>query len=410
MFIIKRKLLKMKILIWFHKDLRTYDHEILNWVTSQNHEAIGVVFSPLKNSGDKKLIFWNETVSELKISLNKLNIPLLILTDHPLKLIPEIVREHKFDEVMTHRRFNKRDQELVLHLQNKLPIPVREMGDLTLFRFRDGASLTLKDLRPFTKFKNFVTSNWEVPPPLSNPKDKNSFLRHINFLQGGESAGLHRLKNYLWDTKSVLHYHKTRNGLLKWDDSSKFSPWLAWGTLSPRFIYQELIHLKKLTSPNDGIDALIYELIWRDYFKFLSLIQGKSFFEQQGLSEKKLEVISDSKLFNRWCRGETPEDFVNANMKELYLTGWMSNRGRQNVASYLAKKLKLDWTLGAQWFESQLIDEDTENNYGNWQYLAGVGTDPRDRIFDIKRQSTIYDPEGEYQKRWSQKTLPIEEP
>ncbi len=400
----------MKILIWFHKDLRTYDHEILNWVTSQNHEAIGVVFSPLKNSGDKKLIFWNETVSELKISLNKLNIPLLILTDHPLKLIPEIVREHKFDEVMTHRRFNKRDQELVLHLQNKLPIPVREMGDLTLFRFRDGASLTLKDLRPFTKFKNFVTSNWEVPPPLSNPKDKNSFLRHINFLQGGESAGLHRLKNYLWDTKSVLHYHKTRNGLLKWDDSSKFSPWLAWGTLSPRFIYQELIHLKKLTSPNDGIDALIYELIWRDYFKFLSLIQGKSFFEQQGLSEKKLEVISDSKLFNRWCRGETPEDFVNANMKELYLTGWMSNRGRQNVASYLAKKLKLDWTLGAQWFESQLIDEDTENNYGNWQYLAGVGTDPRDRIFDIKRQSTIYDPEGEYQKRWSQKTLPIEEP
>ena len=400
----------MKILIWFHKDLRTCDHEILNWVTSQNHEAIGVVFSPLKNSGDKKLIFWNETVSELKISLNKLNIPLLILTDHPLKLITEIVREHKFDEVMTHRRFNKRDQELVLHLQNKLPIPVREMGDLTLFRFRDGASLTLKDLRPFTKFKNFVTSNWEVPPPLSNPKDENSFLRQINFLQGGESAGLHRLKNYLWDTKSVLHYHKTRNGLLKWDDSSKFSPWLAWGTLSPRFIYQELIHLKKLTSPNDGIDALIYELIWRDYFKFLSLIQGKSFFEQQGLSEKKLEVISDSKLFNRWCRGETPEDFVNANMKELYLTGWMSNRGRQNVASYLAKKLKLDWTLGAQWFESQLIDEDTENNYGNWQYLAGVGTDPRDRIFDIKRQSTIYDPEGEYQKRWSQKTLPIEEP
>ena len=400
----------MKILIWFHKDLRTYDHEILNWVTSQNHEAIGVVFSPLKNSGEKKLIFWNETVSELKISLTRLNIPLLILTDHPLKLIPEIVREHKIDEVMTHRRFNKREQEFIHILRNQLPVSVTEKGDLTLFSSVDGELLSLRDLRPFTKFKNFVTSNWQVPPPLSNPKNENYFLSLTNSPQGGESAGLHRLKNYLWDTKSVLHYHETRNGLLKWDDSSKFSPWLAWGTLSPRFIYQELIHLKKVLGPSDGIDALIYELIWRDYFKFLANIQGKSFFEQQGLSEKKLEIISDSEVFNRWCRGETSEEFVNANMKELYLTGWMSNRGRQNVASYLAKKLKLDWTLGAQWFESQLIDEDTENNYGNWQYLAGVGTDPRDRIFDIKRQSSLYDPEGVYQNLWSQKILPNKGP
>ena len=175
-------------------------------------------------------------------------------------------------------------------------------------------------------------------------------------------------------------------------------------------IYQELLNLKKVTGPNDGIDALIYELIWRDYFKFLALVQGQSFFDLQGLREKKLEVINDPELFHRWCLGETMEEFVNANMKELYLTGWMSNRGRQNVASFLAKKMKLDWTLGAQWFESQLIDEDTENNYGNWQYLAGVGTDPRDRIFDIKRQSSLYDPEGVYQNLWSQKKLPNERP
>lgn len=387
----------MKILIWFQKDLRTYDHEILNWIHSQNLEAIGVVFSPLK-SGENKLIFWNETVRELKNNLQLLNIPLLIMSDHPLKAIPKIVQEHNIDEVMTHRRFNKREQEVILNLQNKLSIPVTEKGDLTLYKSQDGELLSLKDLRPFTKFKNFVTTNWLVPPPLTPT--------YSNLSQGGESLGLQRLKNYLWDTKSVLHYHETRNGLLKKDDSSKFSPWLALGALSPRLIYQELLLLKKVTGPNEGIDALIYELIWRDYFKFLALIQGDSFFEQQGLREKKLEVINDPELFHRWCRGETEENFVNANMKELYLTGWMSNRGRQNVASYLAKKLKLDWTLGAQWFESQLIDEDTENNYGNWQYLAGVGTDPRDRIFDIKRQSTLYDPEGAYQNLWSQKKLP----
>jgi deoxyribodipyrimidine photo-lyase len=387
----------MKILIWFHRDLRTYDHEILKWIHSQKFEAMGVVFSPL-NSGENKLLFWNETVRELKNNLLKLNIPLLIMSDHPLKAIPHIVQEHNIDEVMTHRRFNKREQELIHNLQNKLSIPVTEKGDLTLYRSLDGELLSLKDLRPFTKFKNFVTTHWEVPPPLMPTQS--------NWQQGGESLGLRRLQNYLWDTKSVLHYNETRNGLLKKDDSSKFSPWLAWGALSPRLIYQELLLLRKVTGPNEGIDALIYELIWRDYFKFLALIQGDSFFEQQGLREKKLEVINDPELFHRWCRGETEENFVNANMKELYLTGWMSNRGRQNVASYLAKKLKLDWTLGAQWFESQLIDEDTENNYGNWQYLAGVGTDPRDRIFDIKRQSTLYDPEGAYQNLWSQKKLP----
>lgn len=399
----------MKILIWFHRDLRTYDHEILHWIHSENLEAIGVVFSPL-NSGENKLIFWNETVRELKNNLQLLNIPLLIMNVHPFKIIPKIVQEEKIHEVLTHRRFNKREQELIHNLRNELSIPIKEKGDLTLYRSQDGESLSLKDLRPFTKFKNFVTSNWKVPPPLTTPKNETIFSNQSNWRQGGESLGIQRLQNYLWDTKSVLHYHETRNGLLKRDDSSKFSPWLAWGALSPRLIYQELLHLKKVTGPNDGIDALIYELIWRDYFKFLALVQGQSFFDLQGLREKKLEVINDPELFHRWCRGETLEDFVNANMKELYLTGWMSNRGRQNVASFLAKTLKLDWTLGAQWFESQLIDEDTENNYGNWQYLAGVGTDPRDRVFDIKRQSSLYDPEGLYQKLWSQKKLPNEGP
>lgn len=87
-------------------------------------------------------------------------------------------------------------------------------------------------------------------------------------------------------------------------------------------------------------------------------------------------------------------------MTELNQTGWMSNRGRQNVASYLAKIVKIDWRLGAAYFEKKLIDYDASSNWGNWAYLAGVGQDPRDRIFNTASQAQRYDKEGHYRRLW----------
>jgi deoxyribodipyrimidine photo-lyase len=106
------------------------------------------------------------------------------------------------------------------------------------------------------------------------------------------------------------------------------------------------------------------------------------------------------KLFNAWCKGTSPDDFINANMQELNQTGWMSNRGRQNVASYLVKTLHVHWQWGAAYFERKLIDYDAASNWGNWAYLAGVGQDPRDRIFNTKLQAERYDRDGAYQKKW----------
>ena len=108
----------------------------------------------------------------------------------------------------------------------------------------------------------------------------------------------------------------------------------------------------------------------------------------------------NTKAFNQWINGTTPEHFVNANMIELQKTGWMSNRGRQNVASYWAKEWEQDWRIGAAYFESMLIDYDMHSNYGNWMYNAGVGNDPRDRKFNIKRQAEMYDSDGKFQKMW----------
>ena len=146
-------------------------------------------------------------------------------------------------------------------------------------------------------------------------------------------------------------------------------------------------------------------MIWRDYFKYASLKHGNNFFKIGGILHKEYDWNTDSKAIENWKNGTTSETFVNANMIELKKTGWMSNRGRQNVASYFAKNLNLDWRIGAAYFESLLIDYDVHSNYGNWMYVAGVGNDPRDRTFNVKLQAERYDPDGKYQKLWLQESL-----
>ena len=156
---------------------------------------------------------------------------------------------------------------------------------------------------------------------------------------------------------------------------------------------------------NESTYWLIFELIWRDYFKYISLKHGHSFFHLGGILKKEYSWNTKPDFLLKWVEGKTAEPFVNANMIELKKTGFMSNRGRQNVASYFAKNMLMDWRMGAAYFEQQLIDYDVHSNWGNWMYVAGVGNDPRDRKFNIKIQAERYDPKGQYQKLWLQNTL-----
>ena len=128
-------------------------------------------------------------------------------------------------------------------------------------------------------------------------------------------------------------------------------------------------------------------------------------FKIGGILNKNYHWNTDQKTIQQWIQGETKDDFVNANMIELRETGFMSNRGRQNVASYFSKELLLDWRIGAAYFESMLIDYDVHSNYGNWMYVAGVGNDPRDRKFNTQLQAERYDQNHKYRKLWLEKTL-----
>jgi deoxyribodipyrimidine photo-lyase len=218
---------------------------------------------------------------------------------------------------------------------------------------------------------------------------------------GGERSGQARLRHYFWDSDGLSRYKHTRNGLLGADYSSKFSPWLANGSLSPRTVYREVRRYERERVKNDSTYWLIFELIWRDYFAFLARKYPRRIFSLRGPMRRERPWSEDPAVFERWQRGLTGQQFIDANMREIAATGFMSNRGRQNTASFLARNLKVSWLMGAEYFESLLIDYDPASNYGNWTYTVGVGTDPRrDRVFNPERQAQTYDPKGEYRRRW----------
>ena len=223
--------------------------------------------------------------------------------------------------------------------------------------------------------------------------------------KGGSKAGKERIDQYFWETKKLSFYKQTRNGLLGRDYSSKFSGWLANGSLSPREIYWEVKAYEKQVKKNQSTYWMIFELLWRDYFKFISLKHGDQIFQLEGILGKSYKWHTNASSFNQWVQGETSESFVNANMIELKKTGWMSNRGRQNVASFFAKDMLMDWRMGAAYFEAMLIDYDVHSNYGNWMYVSGVGNDPRDRKFNVRGQAERYDEGGKFQRLWNQKSL-----
>lgn len=201
--------------------------------------------------------------------------------------------------------------------------------------------------------------------------------------------------------------------MLGLDYSSKFSAWLANGSLSPRYVYEEVRRYEAERTQNESTYWLIFELYWRDYFRFVGLKFGNRIFQRRGLKNadpaggradkraKNGRSKGAEAVFEKWRLGQTGVPLIDANMRELLATGFMSNRGRQNVAKFLVQELHLDWRQGAAWFESQVLDYDVCSNWGNWLYMAGVGNDPREnRYFHILKQATNYDPEGEYVKHW----------
>jgi deoxyribodipyrimidine photo-lyase len=219
--------------------------------------------------------------------------------------------------------------------------------------------------------------------------------------EGGETTGLKRAKYYNQTSKGILNYRSTRNEISGEDFSTKFSPWLAHGCLSARLVYEQASTRGKKENKGYAIQKFLDEMTWREFFWHVARDHSPQFFQPAGLLGKARPNKFDLQKFNSWKDGTTKSPLINAFMRELASTGFMSNRGRQVVASYLIHDLSQPWTAGAWWFQHALIDFDPTQNWGNWLHASGVGTDPvPNRKFNPYLQAQKYDPMGDFQRGW----------
>nr|WP_286943872.1 DASH family cryptochrome [Allomuricauda sp.] len=430
----------MSHLIWFQNNLRVHDNTVLA-ETYQGQNVLAVYFFDPRNFdigdfGFKKTEkyrarFLLESVATLKQNLASLNISLLVYHDKPEAVLPKLVEEHGVTDIFMQKEWTRDETVVLKKVKQKIRPTVifHEIFDQFLVHPADSPFHSFADVPDvFTDFRKRIENRASiravVPIPKKLPKknlvENNTQLPELETLglegfttdsrtafpfKGGEDQALKRVHHYFWETQKLKTYKKTRNGLVGPDFSSKLSPWLANGSISARYVYWQIKEFEKEIIKNQDTYWLFFELLWRDYFKYISLKYGDKIFSLGGIFDRKIQWENDSETLQKWISGHTDEPFVNANMIELANTGWMSNRGRQNVASYWSKTLRQDWHIGAAYFESLLLDYDVHSNWGNWLYVSGVGNDGRDRKFNIQRQAEIYDRNGAFQRLWLQPSL-----
>ncbi|MGB0458449.1 MAG: DASH family cryptochrome [Porticoccaceae bacterium] len=413
-----------KGIFWFTTDLRLDDNQALNYAASQVDQLILVYcpddcerltsFQMGQCISSNRQRFLNQSLADLQKNLQTLN-QHLIICEQPKQHLAQIIDNYAITHIFRSGGQHCLNSASWESLKAKYSsVSFTEISGNRLFDAQQ-LPFELSQLpSSFSKFRR-KTEKLEVQPPqrgvntlpsamidpvlwpktylLSESNDQVDFA-------GGETAANSHLDNY-FNSSLASVYKETRNGLDGMDYSTKFSPWLALGCISVRRIIQRLKHYESEIIANDSTYWIYFELLWREYFQWYAEHHGAKMTAFSGIKERAPTTSFYPERFQKWCQGTTPYPIVNACMKQLKSTGYMSNRGRQLVASCFVHELSLDWRYGAAYMEQQLIDFDLGSNWGNWQYLAGVGADPRGhRQFDLNKQTQIYDPQEQFIQRW----------
>lgn len=423
-----------RAIVWFTTDLRLHDNETLSKAIEENDEVLPVYIldpshfeinkSGIRKIGKYRAQYLLESLKDLDASLRARGSGLMILYGKAEELFKDLLLKYEAERIYTKQEVAWDEIQTQKSIQKGLPhCELLGVESSLLFDKEDLMFVNNRLPNVFTEYRKQVEKHIKVrelfdcPDKINSPQIEEvkwpkleefglkTFAkdpRAAYDFKGGEKEALKRLNAYLFETHCISKYKETRNGLIGDNYSSKFSAALAMGCLSAKYIYHEIKRYEAQFGGNDSTYWLVFELMWRDYFRLMMEQYPKQFFLKNGIQKVNDLKFKHSELdFENWKQGKTEDDFVNANMLELKLTGFMSNRGRQNVASYLCHDLKLDWRIGAAYFEEMLIDYDVSSNWCNWAYIAGVGNDPRNgRAFNLEKQAKTYDPEARYRRLW----------
>lgn len=422
-------------LYWFRYDLRLADNPGWTQLVANNDSLVGVYVLPqhwllqgryqCKGIDRHRLVFLFESLRDLRAQLRGVGSDLVVLQGDPVNQVVNLAQQLDVSAVGVGDHPGSDEADQVAKLKAQLDVPLYLTENFTLFD-RTELPFALADLPDvFSQFRKQIekrtpTRALPIAPPLRarvpvsdvrceldslcarfTRSDAEALPSNRVHFSGGTRAGMQQLDYFLFESHLIANYKQTRDQLDGWDFSSKLSPWLAFGCVSARQVVEAIRRYESTHQANESTYWLYFEILWREYFQWLAYRVGKKLFALRGIQNKNPLLSFYPSEFMAWCYGNTASDFVNAFMRQLLYTGWMSNRGRQIVASYLINELGVDWRYGAAWFEQQLIDYDVAANWGNWQYLAGVGTDPRGRRhFNIDKQQQTHDPDFSFTQHW----------
>jgi deoxyribodipyrimidine photo-lyase len=411
----------MTILLWHRRDLRIHDNPALSAACARG-EVIPVYFfdeMELKQKAAIQVQFILDSLRELAASYQQLGGRLILRQGDTLQVLVTLIKETGAKAVY----FNDDIEPEVIKRVQKLKLSGQELGfDVTCFQdmMLHPPELILTQQKTVYGVYGAYARNWfsqtkatpyPAPERITTPEVSSMVLPTLKELgleltieavPAGEQRALKLLDNFS-EPHKIFAYQTQRNFPAE-EGTSQLSPHLTVGTIGIRTVWQRTVELEAEAYSEERAESLRVwqqELAWRDFYKYTLFHFPHIEYEAYQKRFNAMVWDDNTDYFTRWCAGETGYPLVDAAMRQLNETGWMHNRCRMVVASFLCKDLMLDWRWGERYFIEKLVDGDLAANNGGWQWSASVGTDPKPlRIFNPQTQLTKFDPDTRYVRQW----------
>ena len=392
-------------IIWFRRDLRIGDHPALLEAIKNSDEIVPLFIldkSQIAEAGAKLLAYMGQSLRALDESLgNKLH----IIEGDQVEILKDLIARYNVKEVHISDEYERYGAARDARVE-AAGIPLIRTG--SPYAVKPGRVVKPSDATPYRVYTPFYRA-WRTHGyrgPVAAPKDIKAptppaeyrnfpdfpFPDGVHVIEAGEAAALRRFKEF--KKKGLDSYDENRN-FASIDGTSKMSTYLKFGEIHPRTLLDGLDETK-------AQDTFRKEIAWREFYADVLFNNPETDTEYYAPRFKEMRYDKPGKQFKAWCEGKTGYPFVDAAMRQLLVEGWMHNRTRMVVASFLVKDLHLEWQLGERFFAEHLVDYDVASNAHGWQWTAGTGTDasPYYRVFNPIEQGRRFDENGDYIRKY----------
>lgn len=395
-------------IFWFRRDLRFIDNTGLYYALKETKDVLPVfifdknILDKLEDKADARVEFIQSTLEAMNNDLASKGSGIKTFYSTPLEAYKQLIDEYEIEAVYTNR-----DYEPYAKDRDKQVESLLKENNIDFFTFKDQVIYEYEEIvsgsGSFYKVFTPYSKSWKEKYKANRPEIKSSALRFENWAKLKNNK-VHSLEDMGFEPTEVKipssnveeqvlkHYDKKRDYPAQ-DATSRLGIHLRFGTISIRQLAEKAISLN---------ETFLNELIWRDFYAMILANNPKVVDNAFKKEYDQIPWRQDEEGFEKWCKGKTGFPIVDAGMRQLNKTGYMHNRVRMVVASFLTKHLLIDWRWGEAYFAKKLLDFDLASNNGGWQWAAGTGTDaqPYFRVFNPQSQTEKFDPDLKYIKKW----------